>query len=375
VIENASLLILLDDAPAAIAVQRGPDLRWEMANAMYRRLLGGHPVVGHTLAEILPDWAQLRRILEGVWQSGQPFAAREHRFLVDPDGDGSLRDAYFDVICRPLHQDGRLTGVLTFGVDVTAQVEARQRLEAVAAELQHAVDARDQFLSVASHELKTPLTALRLQVQSLQRSVARAPDAQWSPEQLKARFDAADRQVQRLVELIDLLLDVSRLQSGPVDLAVAEMDLAELASEIVDRFRPAAAATGSTLHLNAVAPVAGCWDRSRTDQVLTNLLSNAIKYGAGKPICVRVAIHQDGVNGGVPRALASVSDEGIGIAAADHARIFERFERAVSRTHYSGLGLGLWISRQIAETLGGALTVESELGRGARFTLYLPLPA
>ena len=117
-------------------------------------------------------------------------------------------------MCQPLREDGVVTGVLTFAVDVTSAVQARKRLESTAAELRHAVDARDEFLSMASHELKTPLTALRLQVQSLVRSAARAPDQQFSPEQLQARFDAAERQVQRLVQLIDALLDVSRLQRG-----------------------------------------------------------------------------------------------------------------------------------------------------------------
>jgi signal transduction histidine kinase len=378
VADDASLLALLEDAPAAIAVQRGSELRWEMANGLYRRLLGGRTLIGHTLAEILPDWAQLRRILENVMRSGTVFVGREQRFLVDPEGTGDLRDAYFDVICQPLRNGDDVVGVLSFGVDVTAQVEARRRMETVAAELQRAVEARDEFLSVASHELKTPLTALRLQVQSLQRSARRAHQAQYSPQQLQAKVDAADRQVQRLVELIDALLDVSRLHGGRLDISIAEVDLAEVASDVVERARTTATAFSSDVTLETPAPRAGAgagavvgrWDRSRVDQVLTNLLSNAIKYGAGKPILVRVGIEPsaDGTRGYV-----SVTDHGIGIAAADHARIFERFERAVSRTHYSGLGLGLWISRQIAETLGGTITVTSKLGEGSTFTLWLPV--
>ncbi len=369
-IDDPTLLVLLDDAPAAIAVQRGAELRWEMANRLYRSMLGGRPLVGHAMAELLPDWSQLRRIVEGIMRDGTPFAAREHRFLVDPAGDGALVDRYFDFVCQPLGAaDGSVDGVLTFGVDVTAQVEARRRLETVAHELQRAVDARDDFLSVASHELKTPLTALKLQVQALQRSVVRLPPAQFSSEQLRARFDAADRQVQRLVELIDALLDVSKLQRAAVDLVVDELDLAALATDVVERVRAAAAARGSALAIALPAvPLRGRWDRSHVDQILTNLLSNAIKYGDGKPIDVRVG------GDGVGRAMVTVADQGIGIARADHARIFLRFERAVSRTHYAGLGLGLWISRQLAEALGGTLTVESELGQGARFTLSLPLP-
>jgi signal transduction histidine kinase len=365
--DSAEALAPFEDAPAAIAVQRGPELRWELANACFRGLLGGRPLVGLTLAEVLPDWSQLRRILEEIVRTGQPYAAKEHRFFVDARGTGELTDAWFDIRCQPLFAaDGQVDGVFTFAVDVTAQVEVRLRLERVAADLRRAVEARDDFLGVASHELRTPLTALGLQVQTLQRSLQRSsPDESYPREQLVTRVDNIDRQLERLVELIDALLDVTRVNAGNMDLTLETVDLVALAREIIDRERAAATSAGSTLTLTALAPVSGQWDRSRLDQVLTNLLSNAIKYGAGKPITVVVATGPVG-------ARLSVRDEGLGISAADQARIFERFERAVSRTHYAGLGLGLWISRRIAEALGGQLSVESEPGHGATFTLWLP---
>lgn len=372
-IDDPTLLQLLDGAPAAISVQRGPELRWAMANAMFRALLGGREIIGHTMAETLPDWSQLRRIVERVLRDGEPFSAHEHRLLIDPEGTGALREAYFDFICQPLRENGAITGVLTFAVDVTKQVEARKRLEAAANELRRALDMRDDFLAVASHELKTPLTALRLQIHALQRSVARAPDQQFSAEQLRARFEAADRQVQRLVELIDALLDVSRLQEGPIVPDMAELDLVTLVGDVVERARGTAAAAGSTVTLQAPPSVRGRIDASRVDQILTNLLSNAVKYGRGTPIGVNIVVEGERADGGRALARVIVSDEGIGISRADQERIFERFERAVSRTHYAGLGLGLWISRQLAESLGGTLTVESEVGQGARFTLTLPL--
>jgi signal transduction histidine kinase len=308
-------------------------------------------------------------------RDGQPFEAHAFRFLVDRKGDGQLTDGYFDVRCSPLPGHGEEAGVLTFAVDVTPHVLARQALDAEAGRLQQAVEARDELLSVASHELRTPLAVLRLQVQALQRSIARAGEDGGEPDlsrhELNARLGAANRQVDRLVELIDSLLDVSRLQSGQLHLAPVEVDLPQLAAEVVERSRPAAAAAASTLTLEvADAALAGMWDRSRVDQILTNLVSNAVKYGLGKPIFVRVGSE---AGAGGPRAFLTVSDEGIGIAPADHARIFDRFARAVPRECYSGLGLGLWISRQLAESLGGSLTVDSALGQGARFTLSLPL--
>jgi signal transduction histidine kinase len=356
----------LELAPAAIAIQRGPELRWELANREYRRLLGGVALVGQTLAEVLPDWSQLRRIVEQVAATGETFVARGQRFLIDPEGNHDLRDAWFDVLCQPLRDEaGQVIGVFSFAVDVSTQVETHGRLEKAVAEARRAIEARDDFLSVASHELKTPLTALRLQVQSLLRSLRRPTDEQPPREQLEKRLEAIDRQVDRLVELIEALLDVSRLSNEHFVANVEELDLAVLAQVIADRQHPGATPVSSPLTVEAPEPVRGHWDRSRVDQIITNLVSNAVKYGGGKPIVLSVVAGNDG-------AQVTVADQGIGIAASDHGRIFERFERAVPRTHYSGLGLGLWISRRIAEALGGRLTVESELGHGARFTLWLP---
>jgi signal transduction histidine kinase len=362
---GGELLALLEDAPAAIALQRGPELRWELANAMFRSLLGGHPLVGYALAEVLPDWAQGRRLAEAVMRTGEPYLGRAQRFLLNRGG-GALVEGWLDIICRPLHDPaGAVVGVITVAVDVSEQVDARHDAERLALELQQAVQARDQFLSVASHELRTPVTALSLQLESLARAVRRDPSL--PPAQIVERVTAAGKQVARLVELLETLLDVTRLQQARLDLVREELDLAALARAVVERERPAAAQLGSSLTLEAEA-ARGAWDRSRVDQILTNLLSNAIKYGAGRPIVVRVA-------GSDERATLAVSDAGLGIAPADQARIFDRFERAVSRTHYSGLGLGLWISRQLAEAMGGTLTVESAPGVGSTFTLALPRSA
>ena len=151
---------------------------------------------------------------------------------------------------------------------------------------------------------------------------------------------------------------MSRLQRGVLDLDVADVDLAALVDRRGrSRAHHGAARSGSSLTLEAPPPVRGQFDASRVDQIVTNLLSNAVKYGRGKPITVRLAVVSDEAGS---RAEINVRDEGIGIAPVDQERIFERFERAVSRTHYSGLGLGLWISRRIAGDIGGALTVESD---------------
>jgi signal transduction histidine kinase/CHASE1-domain containing sensor protein len=223
---------------------------------------------------------------------------------------------------------------------------------------QEAVAARDEFLSIASHELKTPLTSLTLHADSL-RSAARRR----APEQIAAKAEVIRRSVDRLARLVSSLLDISRIGAGRLDLELEEIDLAQLAREVVDRFEDEARRARCAIVLQA-EPARGRWDRTRLDQVLTNLLSNALKYGPDQPVLVRVESR-----GG--RATLAVHDRGIGISEADQRRIFQRFERAVPRRNYGGFGLGLWIVRQIVEALGGTVRVESVPGEGSTFTVEL----
>ncbi len=243
-----------------------------------------------------------------------------------------------------------------------AQLEARREAEALYREARGAVHARDLFLSIASHELKTPLTSLKLHAQRLVRRAGAAGLPPLAPEELSERARAMDQQASRLNALIDELLDVSRITAGRLRLLLEPVDLAMLARDVVERFgSPLASASGD---LNAV----GEWDRLRLDQVVTNLVSNALKYGDGKPVAVRVEAT-------ATRARLIVEDHGVGIAEEHQARIFDRFERFASERHFGGLGLGLWISRQIVEGLGGTITVQSEPGRGSTFVVDLPRSA
>jgi signal transduction histidine kinase len=170
--------------------------------------------------------------------------------------------------------------------------------------------------------------------------------------------------VARLASLIDELLDVSRISEGRLSLQPERLDLAELAREIAARFAEEKRAA-PPIAVRAEGPVVGQWDRRRLEQVVENLVSNAVKYGAGSPVEVEVAL--DG------SARLTVADGGAGIAARDQARIFERFERAVPSRTVAGLGLGLWIVREIVTASGGTVSVESELNRGSKFTVRLPL--
>ena len=225
------------------------------------------------------------------------------------------------------------------------------------------VEARDDLISIASHELRTPISTLNLQLHMLLRAV---PDFA-SPDRLRPELELADRQVKRLTQLVNSLLDVARVRSGQLDINLEDgVDLGAVVAEALARLRPEQERAGSRVDTTLASGVAGRWDPQRLDQVVTNLLSNALKYGAGSPIEVVVTADE-------ATARLVMRDHGVGINTTDQARIFQRFERAVTARGYGGLGLGLWISKQIVNQLGGEISVDSAQGRGTTFTVSLPL--
>jgi predicted ATPase/signal transduction histidine kinase len=227
-------------------------------------------------------------------------------------------------------------------------------------EAQEAIRLRDEFLTIASHELYTPVTSLKLAMQGLERASASAP-----PETFSRAFQNARRQIRRLTRLIDELLSVSRLQQGQVHLQLEEVDLAAITRDVVEHFREESVRSSSPLLIHAAPFVIGRWDRTRLEQVITNLLANALKFGSHKPIEISVTSEHG-------TARLSVKDHGIGIAPDKLPHIFERFERGVSAREYGGLGLGLYIAHEIVSALGGTVHVESTPGVGTCFTVQLP---
>ena len=223
---------------------------------------------------------------------------------------------------------------------------------------EQAVALRDDFLMIAAHELRTPVTALSLQVQ---RFLRRPPDVDGAMEQVR-RIGV---QAQRMSALIERLLDMSRIASGRMNIATEDVDLGEVVQVVVASLEEPARSAGCTVTLAIEPDVRGLWSREGLDEIVTNLVSNAIKYGAGKPIHVAVDATADG-------ASLRVCDEGIGIAPSDQRRIFERFERAVRTENFGGFGVGLWICRQLVESMSGSIMVESAPGAGATFTVVLP---
>ncbi|MCE9668741.1 PAS domain-containing sensor histidine kinase [Myxococcus stipitatus] len=239
------------------------------------------------------------------------------------------------------------------------------RLKTVERHLQEAVRVRDEFLSVASHELKTPLTVLGLRLQAFARAAQADPDGAWMARHGR-ELQGMLRQVMRLAGLVNGLLDVSRIGTGRLKLEYEQVDLGELVQDVAARHQLEAERAGCVLEVRAEGPTVGLWDRMRLEQVVTNLVSNALKYGAGLPVRMGVS-REEG------RARLTVRDEGIGISPEAQARIFHKFERAVSERNYGGLGLGLYVSRTLVEAMGGVIRVESLPGAGATFVVELPL--
>ncbi|WP_158625158.1 PAS domain-containing sensor histidine kinase [Corallococcus terminator] len=499
--ERARLHSVLMSAPASIAILSGPEQRFTLVNPLYRRLSGGMDLTGKSLRELAPAGDEYSELLERAFTTGEEQTQKEVPIATDLNGTRKGVPRRFDIVYQPMRDvNGRVDSVLSFAVDVTDKVAAREKLEEWAAslrnqqqwleavldrtpvalilmeprtgralfsnqaarqmagsdvpeglqleryadthlftdeagrrlrsdmvpgvraargepvhaspvvwhtptgrysllveaaplpaqhgrpaavllalqdvselrktqaQLQHAVSLRDEFLTVASHELKTPLTPLQLKLQSLVRDAQTADSLESLRERVVRTSESVSGQIRKMTTLINDLLEVTQLTGPAAPLRLEPVDLGSVVQEVVERFQPQAAKAGCDLRLQALPGVVGQWDRHRLEQVTTSLISNALKYGAGLPVTVTVERAQG-------MARLRVKDEGIGIAPESLQAIFDKFTRAVSTRHYGGLGLGLFITRQIVEAHQGTLRAESQPGQGASFIMELPLGA
>jgi PAS domain S-box-containing protein len=362
-----------------ILVQRG-DESIVFANTAAATMLGeiaGDALVGRTFAQLVEKFEALdeagtpismvrwpaHRVLEGE---------REARALVCLRPRAGGAEHWVGITSTPMHDTrGASAFVVTTLRDLTAEKQTEAELRAMqdtlahkACELAAAVNVRDEFLSIASHELKTPLTSLQLNLDMLVRAVQSGESL--SSANVDAMLDSAQRQHRRLARLVNELLDVSRIAAGRLRLEPESIDLVALTKEMCARFEPEVHALGIALSVRAEGELRGHWDRLRIEQVISHLLSNAVRFGRRRPVVVTLRRVGE-------QAHIIVQDEGIGIAADACDRIFGRFERAVSFHHYGGLGLGLYIVRQIVEAHGGSICVVSRQGEGSTFTIALPL--
>lgn len=269
-----------------------------------------------------------------------------------------------DYLFKPLNPDILRAKVAAFVEFTQAKVDISQLREAELA-LRRALKVRDEFLSVASHELKTPITPLQLQLQGFMRMIETGKLGSIPDEQLMSMLGISDASVSRLARMIEQLLNITRIDEGRLVLDIEEIDLAGLLRSTALQLKHQLTAADCTLEFHLQEGITGHWDRLRLEQVLVNLLSNAMKYAQGG----KIQIFSESENG---VARFCVKDQGMGVAKEDQDRIFDRFERAVPVKNFGGLGLGLYVSREIVRRHGGRISVESRPGEGASFTVELP---
>jgi len=248
--------------------------------------------------------------------------------------------------------------------EIQERLEAEvQRRKVIQAEAE--LKLRDEFISIASHELKTPLTPLRLTNDLLLRATIDQKLLGYPYPKLRRLFEMTQNQINRLCRLIDDMLDVSRMNQGQLHLHLEYFNLRELIDEIRFSFAEEFERTDTKFRVHISQNVFMFLDRHRIEQVLTNLIKNAIIYAPGKKLLLYIKRYSDTV-------VIVLRDHGAGIAVQDHKRIFGRFERAVSAKNYGGMGLGLYITEQIVVAHKGKICVKSELGQGANFIVELP---
>jgi signal transduction histidine kinase len=297
----------------------------------------------------------VEQALREGFKKGKTEQSFEHR-MVERDG----KTLWFQTSARLTKtESGDKFEIRGLSINVTHLKEAEK-------EARLAVQARDEFLSIASHELKTPLTALKLQLNMYKVLARRGLPAEAFIAKTSQLFEQSSSQVDRLSRLVEELLDVSQINNGKLNLHLESFDLCELLKEVCSRYGDDAAKGQVNVSIEEGVTVAGHWDRLRIDQVITNLITNAIKYGDSKPVHASLCREEN-------EAVIRVKDHGIGISEEDQSRIFGRFERAVSASNFGGLGLGLYIVRQIVHEHGGSVSVQSKKNEGSTFTVRLPL--
>jgi signal transduction histidine kinase len=349
---------LFEQAPAAICVTEGPQHTVRLANSQFLVLAGYTDIVGKPLPESLSGIAggALVAPLDAVFRTASPFVASA--MPVREDGEEQADGAFYDLVYVPLRgPDGRIEGVFLSAYEVTSQVRARSDAES-------AVRARDEFLSIAAHELRTPVTGIKGAAQLALRSHERGTlDA----ERLTATLQTIDHSATRLAGLISDLLDVSRLQAGQMAVRPAEIDMVPFIRELIEY-----GSFGGSCQVKLDVPntpLQVIADGARVEQIVTNLLENAQKYSPrGGEIVVRLRGHEAGVT-------LEVRDQGIGLPAGAAESIFKPFGRAANAAALSipGMGLGLYVCRRIAELHGGQLSAHSEgEGKGTTMKLWLP---
>ncbi len=344
-------------APVAVCVMRGSDLRYELVNPHYEEFLPSRDFIGRPIVEVIPELdPKVMAILNEVMNTGQPYSATEFLVPLDRNEDGVPEDTWFNVVYHPLREvDGKVSGIVTVAIDVTAQVKDRHEVERVNREL-------EEFAYVASHDLQEPLRMVNTFTQLLMREFSPLLDAS-----TRDYASYIDQGVRRMQQLLHDLLQFSRIihaeksNNGRLPVANLNHSMAQALTVLQNRIDDC----GAEIHWEPLPDVAG--DESQLSQVFQNLLSNAIKYrNSEERLCIQVNSRKRGDN-----YVVAFGDNGIGFDQTHAERIFGLFKR-LHKDQYPGTGLGLAISKRIVERYGGKIWAESSPGRGSTFYLSLP---
>ena len=362
--ERARLYDVFMQAPVPVAVLVGSERRFEVANPAWLEIIGKDQVRGRALRDVFPDLEghAALAVLEQVETTGKPYRASEMNIATVRDGVPSER--FFNFVAHPLKGDASdVEGVVIVATEVTEQVLARRRVEALRATAEQASRAKDEFLSTLSHELRTPLNAI-VGWSTLLRQGTLPPD------RAARALETVERNALVQARLIDDMLDLSRIEQGKLVLSVGPVELVRVVEAAIDAVRPAAEAKGVRLQpvLDSHATIVG--DADRLQQIAWNLLSNAIKF---TPKGGRVQVQLRRAHSCVELV---VTDDGQGIAADFLPFVFDRFRQADPSftRRVGGLGLGLAIARSLVELHGGTIAARSAgQGTGATFEVRLPM--
>jgi len=368
--ERVFLESVLDNIPNMIFVKEAKDLRFVRFNKAGEDLLGysKEELLGKNDYDLFPSaeadffTSKDRAVLSGL------------RILDIPEEVISTRQKGSRILHTrkiPIYDSrGRPVYLLGISEDITEKKQAEEsRLQMLVEKearrkAEEALRARDEFISIASHELKTPLSVLRLQAQLYSRYTKKKME--YTKENMDQLMELIDKQVGKMVRLVEDMLDISRIRTGKLTMEWEVFNLNELIRDILERLGEMFKTANCEPHFSSNADVVlGTWDKVRLEQVIVNLITNAIRYDGGHPIEINLKASEQSVQ-------ISVADQGIGIAKENLERIFDRFERAVELSSVRGLGLGLYIAKQLVRAHSGRIWVESELGKGSTFFVELP---
>jgi len=358
--ENERFRALFEQAPGIMAVLRGPEHVFELTNQSYLQLVGHRHIVGKSAREALPEVAGqgFFELLDRVYSSGEPFVGHAMPLRVQREPDGPLEERYLDFVYQPIRDaGGAVSGIFVEGSDVTAR-------KLIEDELRAANRQKDQFLAMLAHELRNPLAPIMTAAQLLKLG-------RHDPKSVAHASEIIARQAAHMTDLVNDLLDVSRVTRGLVTLDKEELDLNVIVAAAVEQVRPLVDARRHALTLQLSGrPAHVIGDRTRLVQVISNILNNAAKYTApGGGIVLAVRVEEQGW------VHVTVSDNGVGIAAEVLPYIFDLFtqaERTPDRSQ-GGLGIGLALVKSLIVLHGGTVHARSAgLGRGSEFSVCLP---